>query len=359
MNNRSKLSAEADQYYDRIMALVQRPTSLMEVCGTHTMAISRFGLRARMPKYLRLISGPGCPVCVTSCRQIDQAIAMARETGVTVMSFGDMIRVPGSESSLDSERAKGRDVRVIYSPFDALRYAMRKPKQNIVLVGIGFETTSPSVAATLVRAAELRVRNFFVLPAFKLVVPAMAALVAENGFCVDGFLCPGHVSAIIGSAPYRALAETYHVPCVVTGFEAMDILKGVTMLLEQIVDGRSEVEVEYRRAVPQEGNPTALALLERVFRRHDARWRGLGVIPGSGLELSDEYAAFDARSRVPTKVPAVPDLPKGCSCGEVMQGLRIPTECSLFGMACTPARPVGPCMISGEGACAAYMRYGG
>jgi len=214
------------------------------------------------------------------------------------------------------------------------------------------------VAATLVRAAEMCVQNFFVLPAFKLVVPAMAALIAEHGSCVDGFLCPGHVSAIIGSTPYEPLAQTHHVPCVVTGFEAVDILKGVTMLLEQIVTGRSEVEVEYRRAVPQEGNPAALDLLVRVFRRCDARWRGIGVIPGGGLELSDEFLAFDARSYVPVKVHSAPDLPKGCSCGEVMKGLLIPTECSLFGTACTPAQPAGPCMISSEGACAAYIRYG-
>ena len=359
MSKRSKQLAEAEQYYDKIKALVRRPTSLMEVCGTHTMAISRFGLRARMPEDLRLISGPGCPVCVTSCEQIDQVIAMGREPGVTVMTFGDMMRVPGSESSLDRERARGRNVRVIYSPFDALRYATDHPKQIVVLVGIGFETTSPTVAATLVRAAELCVQNFFVLPAFKTVVPAMAALVAENRSRVDGFLCPGHVSAIIGSLPYQTLADTYHVPCVVTGFEAIDILEGVTMLLEQINDGRSEVEVEYRRAVPREGNTTALDLMERVFRRCETRWRGIGVIPGSGLELSDEFAAFDARSRVPVEVLPVPDLPEGCSCGEVMQGLLIPTDCSLFGTGCTPAHPVGPCMISSEGACAAYMRYGG
>jgi len=358
MSKTAKQLLEAEQYYDEITALVQGPTSLMEVCGTHTMAISRFGLRARMPQSLRLISGPGCPVCVTSCEQIDQAIAMAREPGVTIMTFGDVMRVPGSESSLDRERARGRVVHVIYSPFDALQHATRNPNQVVVLVGIGFETTSPTVAATLVRAAEMCVQNFFVLPAFKLAVPAMAALIAEPNSSVDGFLCPGHVSAIIGSTPYEPLARTHQVPCVVTGFEAVDILKGVTMLLEQVATGRSEVEIEYRRAVPREGNPAALDLLARVFRRCDAHWRGIGVIPASGLDLSDEFLAFDARSHVPVEVRAGPDLPEGCSCGEVMKGSLNPTECSLFGTACTPAQPIGPCMISSEGACAAYIRYG-
>jgi hydrogenase expression/formation protein HypD len=359
MSDRATQSPKAERYYDRIKTLVQRPTALMEVCGTHTMAISRHGLRARMPDDLRLISGPGCPVCVTSCEQIDQAIAMAREPGVTITTFGDMMRVPGSVSSLDRERARGRNVHVIYSPVDALQYATKNPKRIVVLIGIGFETTSPTVAATLVRAAELGVQNFVVLPAFKRVVPAMAALVAENESRVDGFICPGHVSAIIGSRPYETIADTYRVPCVVTGFEAFDILNGVTMLLEQIVDGRSDVEVAYRRAVPKEGNPAALDLMVRVFRRCDASWRGIGVIPDSGLELSDEFSAFDARSRVPVDVPPAPDLPKVCSCGEVMKGLLIPTECVLFGKACTPASPVGPCMVSSEGACAAFLRYGG
>ena len=358
MTKSARQSLDIEQYYDGIMTLVRRPISLMEVCGTHTMAISRFGLRERMPPSLRLISGPGCPVCVTSCQQIDQAIAMAREPGVTIMSFGDVMRVPGSESSLDRERAKGRSVRVIYSPFDALQHATRNPDQVVVLVGIGFETTSPTVAATLVRAAEMRVKNFLVLPAFKLVVPAMAALIAEHGSTVDGFLCPGHVSAIIGSTPYEPLARTYRVPCVVTGFEAVDILEGVTMLLKQILTGLSEVQVEYRRAVPRGGNPAALDLLARVFRCCDAHWRGIGVIPASGLDLSAEFLAFDARTHVPVELRGGPDLPEGCSCGEVMKGALSPTDCSLFGTACTPAQPVGPCMISSEGACAAYIRYG-
>jgi hydrogenase expression/formation protein HypD len=358
MSESPRQSLLAEHYYDEIKALVQHPISLMEVCGTHTMAISRFGLRARLPESLRLISGPGCPVCVTSCEQIDQAIGMAREPGVTIMSFGDVMRVPGSESSLERERACGRSVRVIYSPFDALQYAMRNPDQTVVLVGIGFETTSPTVAATLVRATEMRVGNFLVLPAFKLVVPAMAALVAERGSRIDGFLCPGHVSAIIGSAPYEPLARKHRVPCVVTGFEAVDILEGIAMLLRQIATGRSEVEVQYRRAVPREGNPAALDLLARVFRPCDAQWRGIGVIPASGLDLSRAFQAFDARQAVPVEVPAGLDLPEGCSCGEVMKGLLSPSECALFGTACTPTQPVGPCMISSEGACAAYMRYG-
>jgi hydrogenase expression/formation protein HypD len=358
VSKRTQHSSDAEQLFRKIDSLVRRPVSLMEVCGTHTMAIGRFGLRARMPADLRLISGPGCPVCVTSCEQIDQAIAMSREPGVTVMSFGDMMRVPGSESTLDRERAGGKDVRIVYSSFDALQFASKNTNKTVVLIGIGFETTSPTVAATLVRAAAQGVRNLFVLPAFKLVPPAMEALAAADDSCIDGFLCPGHVSAVIGCEPYRMLADDLRVPCVIAGFEALDILEGVAMLLEQIDSGRSEVEVAYRRAVPWEGNPAALALMERVFRRCDARWRGIGVIPGSGLELSEEFAAFDARIRVPVQVALAADLPDGCACGAVMQGRLVPTECPLFGAECVPAHPIGPCMISSEGACAAYIRFG-
>jgi hydrogenase expression/formation protein HypD len=283
---------------------------------------------------------------------------MVQEPGVTVASFGDMLKVPGSESSLACERAAGRDVNVVYSPMDALLLARAKPHRKVVFFGVGFETTSPTIAATLVRAAEMSVRNFFVFPAFKLVPPAMAALIGSNESGIDGFICPGHVSAITGKLPYEPLAAEHRVPCVITGFEALDILEGVTMLLDQIIQGRAEVEVEYRRAVSPEGNPTALALLSRVFQRCRARWRGIGTIPDSGLQLSEEYAVFDARRHIPVQVSPVPDFPDGCACGEVIRGLLIPNECRLFGTTCAPAHPMGPCMISSEGACAAYFRYG-
>jgi hydrogenase expression/formation protein HypD len=352
----SKLDAAA--YYEKIAALVKRPVSLMEVCGTHTMAIGRFGLRPRLPGNLHLLAGPGCPVCVTPGETIDRAIKMAGEPGVTVMTFGDMMRVPGSGSTLDHERMLGRDVRIVYSPVEALEYAKNNPSRTVVFIGIGFETTSPAVAATLVRAREQQVDNFAVLPAFKLIPPAMAMLASDKRCDIDGFLCPGHVSAIIGSEAYRQLAEDAGVPCVVTGFEAVDILEGVMMLLEQIRGGCAAVEIQYRRAVPPQGNPTAVELLKRVFRVSDAGWRGIGVIPESGLELAAEFMAFDAKKRVPVEVNAAPDLPDNCSCGEVMKGMIVPPDCPLFGTACVPLHPVGPCMVSSEGACAAYLKYG-
>jgi len=347
-----------EQLYEKIDALADHSISLMEVCGTHTMSIGRHGLRSRMPSNLRLISGPGCPVCVTSGEQIDQVIAMAREPGVMVASFGDMMRVPGSDSSLQRESAAGRKIHMVYSPYDALQLALENPSKVVVFWGIGFETTSPTIAATLVRAAKQGVENFFIVPAFKLVPPAMEALIADDESCVDGFICPGHVSAIIGCQPYESMASKHHMPCVVTGFEGLDILEAIIMLLEQIAQGRFEVEVQYRRAVPHHGNPTARALLERVFCRCDTRWRGIGVIPGSGLELSEEFAAFDARSRLPVEVGPTVKFQEDCSCGEVMRGLIIPTECPQFGATCVPSNPVGPCMVSSEGACAAYFRYG-
>lgn len=331
----------------------------MEVCGTHTMAIGRFGIRTRLPRNLRLISGPGCPVCVTPCETIDRAVAMSREPGVSILTFGDMMRVPGTESTLDGERAEGRDVRIIYSPMDALQYAEENPERIIVLIGVGFETTSPTVAATLVRAMERRIRNFYVLPAFKCIPPAMALLASDEHAEIDGFLCPGHVSTVIGSAAYRHLAKDCGIPCVITGFEALDILEGVEMLVGQIREGRSEVEIQYRRAVTEEGNPSALSVMRRVFHAADGEWRGIGSIKESGLELSNEFRMFDARSRVPVSVSTPNDLPDGCDCGDVMKGKKIPTECALFGRACVPNHPVGPCMVSSEGACAAYHRYGG
>ena len=360
MSESSRERDRAEAGFQRIAELVgDRSVALMEVCGTHTMAIGRFGLRSRMPAGLRLISGPGCPVCVTPAEQVDQALAMAREPGVVLTTFGDLIRVPGTRGTLRQERALGRDVRIVYSPMEALQIAQREPTRRVVFVGIGFETTSPTIAATLIRARQAGVGNFSVLPAFKLVPPAMEALVAAEDTQIDGFICPGHVSTIIGCAPYEPLARDHGVPCVVTGFEALDIIDGTLRLLEQWSRGEAAVEVQYTRAVPWEGNPTALRLLDQVFQVCDSRWRGIGLIPATGLELRQEYAAHDARLQVPVEVPPGPDLPSGCACGEVMRGLKVPPECALFGTACTPAHPVGPCMVSTEGACAAYHRYGG
>ncbi|MFH1131811.1 MAG: hydrogenase formation protein HypD [Pseudomonadota bacterium] len=359
MKELSRRNAWADQSFETIRSLVYGPTSLMEVCGTHTVAISRFGLRTRLPPELRLVSGPGCPVCVTSCELIDQAVAMAREPGVSLISFGDIMRVPGTSSTLNAERANGRDVRVVYSSFDALEISRREPHLKFVFFGIGFETTTPTIAATLVKAHEMGAKNFYVLPSFKLIPPAMIALASSEQTNIDGFICPGHVSAIIGTAPYKILASEHKMPCVITGFEASDILEGITMLLRQLADGKTDVENQYLRAVPPNGNPTARAILERVFSTCDANWRGIGIIPGSGLDFKDEFAAFDARLQIPVEIDCKEDLPKGCSCGEVIRGLMSPSECPLFGQRCRPEHPVGPCMVSSEGSCAAHFNYGG
>ena len=353
------LRARTESLFREIEGLVSGPTALMEVCGTHTTAIHRFGLRARLPQELRLLSGPGCPVCVTPSLQIDQSMALASQPGVVVATFGDMMRVPGSSSTLQCERSVGRDVVVVSSPLEALDLAQRNPAKLVVFIGVGFETTSPTIAATLVQAAEKNTDNFFVLCAFKVIPPALELLATAEETRIDGFICPGHVSTIIGSEPYGPVATEHNTPCVIAGFEAADILQAVVMLLEQIRDGRHEVEIQYSRAVQPAGNPVAGQYLERVFRVTDADWRGIGEIPLSGLELSEEFASFDALARIPVDVPTGPDLPRGCSCGEVMLGLKSPIECPLFGTACTPAKPTGPCMVSSEGACAAWFRFGG
>ncbi|MGE5509274.1 MAG: hydrogenase formation protein HypD [Chitinophagales bacterium] len=339
-----------------------RPINFMEVCGTHTVAISRFGLRAVLPKSVRLLSGPGCPVCVTDQADIDLFLALARQPNVIVTTFGDMIRVPGSETTLAAEKAKGRDVRVVYSPLDALAVAEANPDALVVFYAVGFETTTPMVAATLEVAAQKGIGNFTIYPVHKTVPEALAALLSSEGVRIDGFLLPGHVSAIIGAGAYREVVERFHVPSVIAGFEGNDILLAVDMLLAQLEAGEAKVEIEYRRAVTWEGNETAQRLVAQFFTPVDASWRGIGVIPGTGLALRPEYAQFDVRNRFDTEalkaaLPEVPARLKACACGEVLQGVKLPTECRLFGTACTPVSPVGPCMVSSEGSCAAYYRY--
>jgi len=347
-----------DELLSMIHELAAEPVSLMEVCGTHTMAIGRFGLRSMMPPGLALLSGPGCPVCVTPRADIDRVIAMSVEPGVTVVTFGDMMRVPGSCGSLALARASGADVRVIYSPVDAIDVAAGDPARLVVLFGVGFETTSPTIAVTLTLAARLGVRNLLLYPAFKLVPPAMEAICSSGATAIDGFICPGHVSAVIGSGPYEPIASEHGIPCVIAGFEARDILEAVAMLLGQIAQCRHEVEIQYTRAVPPQGNPRARAALEEVLVTCDAEWRGIGPIPRSGLTLGPGFAGLDARTRIAVEPEQAAPEPEGCACGEVMRGIIVPPECPLFGGACVPESPVGPCMVSGEGACAAYMRYG-
>jgi hydrogenase expression/formation protein HypD len=345
----------------RIESLVAGPISLMEVCGTHTVAISRFGLRSMLPKGLRLLSGPGCPVCVTPLQEIDRTIAVAREPNVIMTTFGDMMRVPGSTSSLEAERAQGADVRVLYSPLEALDIAEAERDSEVVFVGVGFETTSPTIAASVVEAHRRGITNFSVLPFFKTVPNALDMLAALPGRALDGFICPGHVSAIIGWSAYETVARERNVPCVVVGFEPLDILAGIVMLLEQVEAIRNggtgaRVENQYSRAVTRDGNIAARKLLERVFVGCDAEWREIGTIPGSGYEFSDSYAAFDARTRFDIEVPAQ-EGDRGCVCGEIMLGLKLPTDCPLFAERCTPRDPVGPCMVSTEGSCAAFFKY--
>ncbi len=348
--------ALARRLIDRITATATRPMTLMEVCGTHTVAIAKNGLRDVLPDSVRLLSGPGCPVCVTSNADIDTAIEFARQPGVTVATFGDMMKVPGSRSSLSREKADGHDVRVIYSPLDALALAEREPERHIVFIGVGFETTAPLIAAAIKRAHAAGLGNFSVFSAHKTVPAALGALVNDPEVAVEGLILPGHVSAIIGLAPYRFLAEEYRVPSVITGFEPVDVLQGVWMLVSQLAEGRAAVEIGYTRSVPEEGNPTARAMIEEVFEPADAEWRGIGVIPSTGLAIREEYATFDALLRVPVS-PEPPVEIAGCQCGEVLRGVVLPYECRLFGTACVPEHPVGPCMVSSEGSCAAYYRY--
>ncbi|MCC6443058.1 MAG: hydrogenase formation protein HypD [Armatimonadetes bacterium] len=340
----------------RLRARPRPRARLMEVCGTHTMSIAKFGIRELLPEGVSLVSGPGCPVCVTPQEDIDLFLAMGRLPCVSLSTFGDMMRVPGTETTLLKERAAGADVHVVYSPMDAIRLAQSRPERQIVFFGVGFETTVPGVAGAIAEARRQDIPNFSTLCAHKVVPPALEALAAAPDLKIDGFICPGHVSVIIGSRPYEFLAERFSIPCVITGFEPVDILVGVEMLLEQIESGPPRAEIQYTRAVSPEGNPRAQAAIRDVFEPCDAAWRGIGIIPGSGLKLRPEYSRYDARTRF--EIPALPPVPNTpCRCGEVLRGVVIPEDCSLFGTACTPLDPVGACMVSSEGACAAFYKY--
>ena len=331
--------------------------NLMEVCGTHTMSIGRYGFRSAMPAGLKLLSGPGCPVCVTANQDIDLLIAMAREPHVAVATFGDMMRVPGSTSSLSAEKAAGQDVRVVYSPLDAVDLAERHPELTVVFAGVGFETTAPAVAASILEADERGLGNFTVFSAHKLTPPALAAIAEDPDATVDGFILPGHVATVTGLEPFRFLAEKHGIPGVVTGFEPVDVLAGIELLTRMVAEGRPGVANAYRRGVSSKGNPAAQALVEQVFRPTDAVWRGLGALPRSGLAIAPAYEAYDARKRF-ANVAAEPlrEHP-GCRCGDVLRGVLAPCDCPLFDRVCTPEHPVGPCMVSSEGSCAARWRY--
>lgn len=341
---------------ETIHRLAPEHATLMEVCGTHTVAIARNGIRDLMPEGLRLASGPGCPVCVTCNRDIDTVIALARTPNVTITTFGDMTRVPGSTSSLLAEQAAGRSVEIVYSPLDALAFAKAHPEREVVFVGVGFETTTPLVAMAIKRAKAMGLSNFTVFAAHKNMPGALELLVGDPTLELDALILPGHVSTIIGAEPYRFLAEKYGIPGVITGFEPVDVLQGIAMLVRQLHEGRAEVEIAYARGVMPEGNPVALAAIDEVFETCTATWRGLGDIPGSGYRIRDEFADFDAVRRFEPDVEPTRD-PKGCRCGDVLRARIAPNECPLFRTVCTPENPVGPCMVSSEGSCAAYYRY--
>ncbi len=334
-----------------------RRVTLMEVCGTHTMAIHQHGLRSLLPEQVRLVSGPGCPVCVTPVGYIDHAVALARSPGISLATFGDMVRVPGSTTSLLEEKARGADIRIVYSPLDAVKLAQNNPERQIVFLGIGFETTTPTVAGAIVQAQTLDLPNFSVLCAHKTMPEPMAALTADKELQVDGYLCPANVSTIIGVEAYRPLAEQYGVSCVVTGFEPIDILQGISMLLEQLCTAVCTVENQYSRYVKEQGNTKAQALIAKVFSPCDSQWRGLGLIPGSGLEIRAEFHNYDAAQKFSVEIEPAQEA-KGCCCGEILKGKLGPRQCPLFGTRCTPENPVGACMVSSEGTCAAEYRYG-
>jgi hydrogenase expression/formation protein HypD len=348
-----------NELVEEIAALAAKVDSIsvMEVCGTHTVSFFRSGVRSLLPENFRLISGPGCPVCVTSQGYIDTACDVALKDNVKICTYGDMLRVPGRKGSLEELRGDGADVTVVYSARDALKFAKENPELEVVFLAVGFETTAPATAATILEAKAAKIENFSVLAAHKLVMPALEVLLTGGEVAFDGFILPGHVSVILGRKAYEPVVQKYSKTSVITGFEPLQLLKGVRRICELVTNDEVAVENVYGVAVKEDGNPVALKLLDTVFEPSDAIWRAMGTIPGSGLALRDEYEKYDAFSRF--SVTEGEDYePAGCRCGEVIQGKVLPKECALFGKACTPVKPVGPCMVSSEGTCAAWYKYG-
>jgi hydrogenase expression/formation protein HypD len=351
---------DAERLSGEIARLVEpgRHYKFMEVCGGHTHTIYKHGIEDLLPPEVELVHGPGCPVCVIPMGRQDDAIAIARQPEVIFTTFGDMMRVPATRGSLLDAKALGADVRMVYSPLDALRLARENPDRHVVFFAIGFETTTPSTAITLLRARAEGVRNFSVFANHVTIIPAIKAILDSPDLRLDGFIGPGHVSTVIGTRPYRWIARDHGKPVVVSGFEPLDILQGVYLILRQLAEGRSEVENQYRRVVRDEGNPAALrAIAETMELRTTFEWRGLGFISQSALKLRPEFAEWDAEVRYEVPGIRVAD-PKACQCGEVLKGVIKPWECKVFGTACTPDRPIGTCMVSSEGACAAYYNFG-
>jgi hydrogenase expression/formation protein HypD len=355
-----------DEYQDSKLAsglarrIAQRSTKrvrLMEFCGGHTHAILRYGIRQLVPKTVEMRSGPGCPVCVTATADLDKSIALAHLPDVIITTFGDMIRVPGSYSSLQKAKAEGADVRIVYSTIDAVEIAKVNPGKSVIFIGIGFETTAPTIAASILKAQQERIQNFYVLSLNKLTPPVMKALLDSGEIKLDGIVCPGHVSVIIGSHPYEFIPRDYGVACVISGFEPLDILLCIDKLVEQIEKRKPKVEIAYPRGAKPEGNRKARQLMDDVFEIGEANWRGIGVVPQSGLKIGRRYERFDADKAFSVSLKPSKE-PMGCRCGDVIRGAATPLQCQLFRKVCTLESPVGPCMVSSEGACAAYYQYG-
>ncbi|UCG55281.1 MAG: hydrogenase formation protein HypD [Dehalococcoidia bacterium] len=349
----SELSQALVEYIKRLST---KEIKLMEFCGSHTMAIFKYGIRQLMPPTIKMLSGPGCPVCVTDTADIDRAVAMARLSGIILCTFGDMLKVPGTSSSLQQAKADNCDVRVVYSTIDALDIAKINPGKEVIFLGVGFETTAPTIAASVLQAKAEGIDNYSVFSLAKICPPVMKALLDAGEVTIDGIICPGHVSVIIGSKPYEFIPRDYGIGCVISGFEPLDILQSINMLVSQIENGKPKVEIAYLRGVSSDGNTKALELMEQVFNVSAASWRGIGKVAASGLKLSDNYKQYDAELNFPVETGVIKE-PEGCLCGQVLRGTKKPTDCSLFRRICTPEQPVGPCMVSYEGACSNCFLY--
>jgi hydrogenase expression/formation protein HypD len=351
-------SGIARRLADEIGRMTDKPLKLMEVCGGHTHSIFKYGIEDLLPPNIEMIHGPGCPVCVIPLGRVDDSISIALTPDLIFTTFGDMMRVPGSKTNLFDAKADGADVRMVYSPLDALKIAKKNPDRQVVFLALGFETTAPSTAMTLLQAARQRVENFTVFCNHIMIVPALKAMLDSPDLKLHGFVGPGHVSTVIGTRCYEFVPAEYGQPVVVSGFEPLDILQSIYMIVKQIVEGRAEVENQYSRVVPRDGNPKALEAIFSVFEPRDYfEWRGLGSIARSGMKLRPEFAAFDAELKFSVPGLRIAD-PKACQCGEILKGVKKPWECKVFGTACTPETPIGSCMVSSEGACAAYYNFG-
>jgi len=339
----------------KIKQISGKKITIMEVCGGHTMAIHKFGIPSLLPGNIELLSGPGCPVCVTDIRFIDRSVAYSRLDNTIITTYGDLIRVPGSSSSLDKEKAGGADVRVVYSTLEALDIAKQNKNKKVIFLGIGFETTTPSSAIAILEASKKNINNFFLYSSHKVMPPAMAALLDE-GIKIDGYIGPGHVTTVAGAKMYDDLTKKYNLSIVISGFEPVDIMQSIYFLVRQLENDKPKVEIQYKRAVDYEGNLIAQHMINEVFEPRDDWWRGLGVLQKSGLGLRKKYESFDAEKKINVRVEK-PKEPKGCICGEILKGLKRPTDCSLFKRVCTPSNPVGTCMVSNEGTCQAYYNF--